>query len=177
MAQNFTTDEEDEIFQCAICLENMLNRRPKALPCLHTFCADCIKNLILPLSNIVRCPICRKESEVIGGEENLPDNFYLKNLAKHETTVTNTDMQMTGLESTLRTGRRVIPVIHDIQQWLNYSEFKKQQIKELFFIMAGVILVLAVMNLAAVRFVMLLVFIHAIYRLAVLIVEGPNNNN
>ena len=96
MAQKFTIDEEDEIFQCAICLENMLNGRPKALPCLHTFCADCIKNLISPLSNIVRCPICRKASEVIGGEENLPDNFYLKNLAKHETTVTNTDMQMTG---------------------------------------------------------------------------------
>ena len=399
MAQNFTRDEEDEIFQCAICLENMLNRRPKALPCLHTFCADCIKNLISPY-NIAKCPVCRKKSEVIGGAESLPDNFYLKSLAEHETpkscircdktisskeedccshcqidmceanlrvrcqelqsnfelkkkpdrarcrqhqsdfiqqycvhcqellcqrcvydgthsyhftlneqvyidnsktiqhkidlilyyseeieklikeslkvtegtenkakllkakidrdaekiqekarndleqleeeasiltkfkselqgmkdlnvmetrnnisemqkikeiddfiygmaeslalketallnyesntgTLANTDMnvQITGSVSTLRTRRRVIPVIHDIQQFSSYSELKKQDIIQLFLVMAGLILVLSVQNLGAVVFVMLLVFIHAIYKLAVLIVEWPNNNN
>ena len=48
-------------------------------------------------------------------------------------TLTNTDMQMTGSESTLRTVGRVIPVIHDIQQWINYSESKKQKNNRIIF--------------------------------------------
>ena len=68
-------------YECAICLQDMLNRRPKALPvCLHTFCAACIKSLILPYLNKITCPVCRKDSRIPpGGVENLPDNFHLYN--------------------------------------------------------------------------------------------------
>ncbi|XP_033732862.1 uncharacterized protein LOC117322198 [Pecten maximus] len=58
-----------EITDCPICLDTF--ERPKALPCLHTFCFECLDSFIaekadksifrMPITSFP-CPICRRDS-------------------------------------------------------------------------------------------------------------------
>ena len=45
---------------CSICLD--LLQDPKTLPCLHTYCKECLKKSIANPSReaIIKCPACRK---------------------------------------------------------------------------------------------------------------------
>ena len=58
-------DEWSEIeaeFTCPICEE--IFTQPKTIPCLHTFCEQCIRATIEAserLGNELRCPVCRAE--------------------------------------------------------------------------------------------------------------------
>ena len=68
----------DEMLQCAICMENMSLRWPRALACLHTFCELCVQGLLTDETYII-CPVCRKKTTVKDGKiSNLPVNFQLK---------------------------------------------------------------------------------------------------
>ena len=42
---------------CAVCLEKY--RRPKLLPCFHTFCLTCLESLAPPPAPSLTCPACR----------------------------------------------------------------------------------------------------------------------
>ena len=71
--------EVDENLTCSLCLEAFTN--PKVLPCLHSYCHDCIVNLTKSAeSNTINCPDCQLVVEV---DENtiskLPSNFFLNN--------------------------------------------------------------------------------------------------
>lgn len=62
--------------KCPICLENF--DQPKSLPCLHTFCLKCLKNLCRNMrpGQKKACPKCRREFQIPGnGVEDLPLNF------------------------------------------------------------------------------------------------------
>ena len=55
---------EDGLTNCPICFERY--KTPKYLPCLHTFCEECIQNYIVSVlskqdapSGKINCPICR----------------------------------------------------------------------------------------------------------------------
>ena len=54
-AGSASLDIEDDL-KCATCLE--LFQDPRSLPCLHTFCLECIKRTING-SNTFKCPLCR----------------------------------------------------------------------------------------------------------------------
>jgi len=76
----------DELTKCPICLEDLVN--PKSVPCLHTFCIQCIKDHCRKDSpgDQVNCPVCRSSFVIpVGGVEKLPNNFYLKGLADAKT--------------------------------------------------------------------------------------------
>ena len=80
MASKYPEEDISSMCECAICLQDMLNRTPKALPCLHTFCMECIQGL--PSNdNKITCPTCREECD-LGTKrvEHLPDNFHLHSL-------------------------------------------------------------------------------------------------
>ena len=47
--------------KCGTCLK--LFQDPRSLPCLHTFCLECIKRTING-SNTFKCPLCRAEHEL-----------------------------------------------------------------------------------------------------------------
>ena len=50
--------------ECAICLEQY--KEPKVLPCLHSFCKECVEGL-LPKEGLawrVECPYCMSTVEV-----------------------------------------------------------------------------------------------------------------
>ncbi|GFR87151.1 tyrosine-protein kinase [Elysia marginata] len=82
---------QEEFLSCKICLEPL--RRPKALPCLHSFCELCLSDYVRRnpgnQPGYFPCPMCRKSWQVpAGGVEYFPDNFLLLSLADtiHETT-------------------------------------------------------------------------------------------
>ena len=68
---------------CSIC--NDVFKQPKALPCLHTYCAQCLREFIYSRAydTIGRfpCPLCRLEVNIpVGGVDRLMDNFHVTSL-------------------------------------------------------------------------------------------------
>jgi len=71
----------DVLTKCPICSADLVN--PKSLPCLHTFCLQCIKDHCGKASpgDQVNCPVCRSSFVIpVGGVDQLPNNFFLKGL-------------------------------------------------------------------------------------------------
>jgi len=67
-----------DIIKCSICLE--LIKEPKLLPCIHTFCFQCLETLCEnnDAGVDVPCPLCRKVFSVpLGGIQDLPTNFFM----------------------------------------------------------------------------------------------------
>ena len=61
--------------KCGICLE--LFQDPRSLPCLHTFCRECIQRSLNEENHSLKCPVCRAEHELsVEGAELLPVNQY-----------------------------------------------------------------------------------------------------
>ena len=66
----------DDELKCGICLE--LYQDPRSLPCLHTFCRECIQRS-LNENHSLKCPLCRAKHQLSGAEEGaglLPVDHY-----------------------------------------------------------------------------------------------------
>ena len=71
-----TAQIEEDLFECSVCLNYMLDRNPRSLLCLHTFCEDCLKQLMS--NKKIRCPTCRKITELNSDNvQELIVNFHL----------------------------------------------------------------------------------------------------
>ena len=76
-ASTCTLSIDDELtaeLKCGVCLE--LFKDPRYLPCLHTFCMECIQRTMND-DRFLMCPVCRAKHEL--GEEGaglLPVNLY-----------------------------------------------------------------------------------------------------
>ncbi|XP_006817473.1 tripartite motif-containing protein 2-like [Saccoglossus kowalevskii] len=56
--REFLDKLNDDYVSCAICLEQC--KKPKILPCLHTFCEDCLEQLVEQThARRFRCPTCK----------------------------------------------------------------------------------------------------------------------
>src|ERR1051325_6130434 len=70
--------------ECPICLESL--KQPKGLPCLHTFCLQCLEQNgkdEIPGGKLA-CPLCRQEFVIpLGGFHKLPGNFFIEQLVEH----------------------------------------------------------------------------------------------
>ena len=60
-----SSSSTDDKLKCGICLE--LFQDPRSLPCLHTFCRECIQRSLLNGNRSLNCPVCRAKHEL--GEE------------------------------------------------------------------------------------------------------------
>ena len=72
-----------ELTKCSICLDDLVD--PKSLPCLHTFCLDCIRSHCKGKSpgDKSDCPICRSSFVIPRpGVEQLKSNFFIKELVE-----------------------------------------------------------------------------------------------
>ncbi|XP_062618363.1 afadin-like, partial [Saccostrea cucullata] len=76
---SFNLDDE---LTCPICLE--LYDCPISLPCLHSFCTECLQDLTHSSGpTTVTCPQCRTDVQVpTGGVKNFPKNFNLANIVQ-----------------------------------------------------------------------------------------------
>ena len=65
-----------DLFECSVCLNDMLERSPRILPCLHSFCTECLQQLIS--KNKINCPTCREVTELkFNDVKELKVNFNL----------------------------------------------------------------------------------------------------
>jgi len=58
-------------------------KKPKCLPCIHTFCLECLKTYGKEENpgDDLACPLCRKSFKIpANGFENLPNNFFIEDM-------------------------------------------------------------------------------------------------
>ena len=80
-------DSLESFLSCQVCFEDFEKdgkRVPRILPCSHTLCESCIKQLIQNSS--LECPYCRKTHEADNSEKSFPQNRYLLIQIKREGT-------------------------------------------------------------------------------------------
>nr|XP_039264279.1 protein zyg-11 homolog [Styela clava] len=65
MASNSGDGVVENLLQCAVCMESYEEsgpRTPKMLPCQHSFCVDCLRNI--SRAGRIQCPSCRKQFSI-----------------------------------------------------------------------------------------------------------------
>src|SRR6218665_2321025 len=86
-----TADKQlKEITECPICMNVFTD--PRVLPCIHTFCLDCLKRISGTAQNGTEdklpCPSCGNEFLIpADGINGVPKNFFLENLLQYKTTL------------------------------------------------------------------------------------------
>ena len=72
----------DDVLTCGICFE--IVEQPKVLPCLHTFCRECLDALIKRAGGeTIRCPLCAAIHSIPQrGVDGFRTNFTLQNLVE-----------------------------------------------------------------------------------------------
>ncbi|KAI8482148.1 hypothetical protein Bbelb_401380 [Branchiostoma belcheri] len=82
MAEAVLSQISGDFLECTICLEPY--KDPKILPCLHTFCKDCLEKFVAKQSEAkdkFPCPTCRIETVLPeGGVAGLKNNFFVLSL-------------------------------------------------------------------------------------------------
>ena len=63
--------------ECPVCLGILDD--PKTLPCLHSFCFNCLKKIPVE-EEIIQCPVCRTFMEIPENLSELPTSFHLNRL-------------------------------------------------------------------------------------------------
>ena len=81
MAAALAADSSDsltaDLFDCAVCMEDMSDRKPKNLTCGHSFCGRCLENIAKGNKSIL-CPTCRMETVLPeDGVSGLPMNLFI----------------------------------------------------------------------------------------------------
>ena len=100
MANNWQKVKEE--LTCAIC-QDLLNE-PKILPCLHSFCTDCLKKWSGRLANLdpskrhLECPVCRARVLLSTSRavEELPSHFSAIRRFSRNCAVTRTSGKQKG---------------------------------------------------------------------------------
>ncbi|XP_078699889.1 E3 ubiquitin-protein ligase TRIM45-like [Branchiostoma floridae x Branchiostoma belcheri] len=82
MAEAVLSQISGDFLECTICLEPY--KDPKILPCLHTFCKDCLEKFVAKQGEVkdrFPCPTCRIETVLPeGGVAGLKNNFFVLSL-------------------------------------------------------------------------------------------------
>src|SRR5688572_4712497 len=70
----------NDITECCICLETFTD--PRMLPCIHTFCLHCLKDLTDKSNeesrNALSCPVCKNEFFIPdAGVLGIQKNFFM----------------------------------------------------------------------------------------------------
>ena len=75
---NLVTKLDRNFLECGICLDRF--RQPRGLPCLHSFCQDCLEKYCKGRKHII-CPNCKKVTTLPKeGVAGLPAHFMVNSL-------------------------------------------------------------------------------------------------
>ena len=86
MAAALAADSSDsltaDLFDCAVCMEDMSDRKPNNLTCGHSFCGRCLENIAT--ENRILCPTCRTETILPeDGVSGLPINLFISKMKEN----------------------------------------------------------------------------------------------
>ncbi len=102
--RNVEQEFREEFLTCSLCSEayDQDHRVAKYLPCLHTFCRECLLRYIGNNQQQCTCPVCRKESDIPkNGVDGIPNNFTVENLKGYQDIFrAHSDQQGHGLQCT-----------------------------------------------------------------------------
>ncbi|XP_077988508.1 tripartite motif-containing protein 2-like [Glandiceps talaboti] len=100
---------DDNLLSCSICLEQY--KSPKTLPCLHTFCEQCLVTLVEKRKGTTTCPNCNTPFHISdAGVPKLKTNFFINSLidiVKQRSAVVSNPGQCEGCEEKTATNRCV----------------------------------------------------------------------
>ncbi|XP_035677388.1 tripartite motif-containing protein 2-like [Branchiostoma floridae] len=78
MASKLASDFGEQFLTCQVCMLHF--RDPRVLPCLHTFCRECLQEWATKQQPL-ECPTCRTQVSLPDkGVDGLRTNFYVNNL-------------------------------------------------------------------------------------------------
>lgn len=82
-AMSLRSQIKENYLTCAICFNPF--DKPKALPCIHTFCLDCLRDFVTSRgyesTGNFPCPVCREDTSLPSeGVKGFPDNYYITSL-------------------------------------------------------------------------------------------------
>ena len=111
-----------EIAECSICMNAFTD--PRQLPCIHTFCFDCLKRTgdtaLKKGGDKMQCPLCRKEFTIPQeGFTGLQKNFFMENLMENLSEF-NTVMQISQPNLKIGSGAE-----EEIKRFANVKHCKK----------------------------------------------------
>lgn len=69
-----------DMLRCSVCLNNFTD--PRALPCLHTYCLNCLVQLAnFANGKVLKCPICKEAHQIpTNGAQGFRKDFRINNL-------------------------------------------------------------------------------------------------
>ncbi|XP_072014860.1 uncharacterized protein [Amphiura filiformis] len=89
-----TIIEYEDLTMCGICLSTIED--PKALPCLHSFCLKCLRNISDIKAGMVICPLCKEATAIPPeGVTGFRDNFFIIKLKERRSIHKSQDKKMT----------------------------------------------------------------------------------
>src|SRR6218665_340566 len=82
-----------EMTECCICLKTFTD--PRMLPCIHTFCFHCLKEMVdksdKKPGDEIQCPVCRKEFTIPNdGVQGIQKNFFMAGLIEVRSSLNQT---------------------------------------------------------------------------------------
>ena len=87
MATSAEYQDLKEFVTCSVCFNMFEERDPRSLPCLHSFCSDCIQGVLDAARKVIKtttdicCPICQIPITIPGGiVSNLPAYFLSRQI-------------------------------------------------------------------------------------------------
>jgi len=89
-----------DVTECSICLETF--KEPKALPCIHTFCLECLDTYCEDKEQGEEgtCPLCRKVFLIPpGGVKNLSNNVFIHQLLEINKSTVDAESQESDKEA------------------------------------------------------------------------------
>ena len=83
MAASTEYQDLKEFVTCSVCYDMFEGRDPRSLPCLHSFCTDCIQGVldaarkVIKTTNDIICPICQTPTTIPGGNVSKLPSYFL----------------------------------------------------------------------------------------------------
>ena len=120
-----------DIYLCAVCMEHLLDRNPRYLSCHHSFCQQCLQQLIN--NGQLSCPICRAVTAVPNNDiTKLTMNFQLVQMMEREKELREKEekqLQFSGRRCNFCSQENVISKCRECNQFLCEScETKHKEI-------------------------------------------------
>ena len=82
MATSAVYQDLKDFVTCAVCFELFEDRDPRTLPCVHSFCSECIQRVLNIARSVKRtddvlCPVCQTPATIPGGNVSKLPAYFL----------------------------------------------------------------------------------------------------